>query len=92
MKGHGDILSFNINNDLLSTHSITVLGPGYTALNQKDTEITIGGGRDSVTNQKPKEYKVKSCDMCLGGEKDGATNEQNRRPYLDWVVKKSLRP
>lgn len=77
MKGNEIFYSFNINNDLLSTHSITVLGAGYVALNQKDTEIIVGGGRDSDTNLKLNEREVKSSDRSHGGEKYGAMNEHN---------------
>lgn len=52
--------SFIINNDLLSTHSITVFGARYTALNRKDTEIIFGGGRGSDANRKPNELKRKA--------------------------------
>lgn len=35
-----------INNDVLSIYSITVLGAGSTAVNQKDMEIIVGGGQE----------------------------------------------
>lgn len=86
--------SFNINNYLLPTYSITVLGAGYTAVHQKEMKIIVGGKNSdsSVINQKLNEYKVKSCYRCHGKEKYSVMNESNRRTFLDWVVRESLRP
>lgn len=50
LKDHEDISFIQRYNDLLSPFSVTVLGSGYTAGNQKDMEIIVGGGRNSGIN------------------------------------------
>ena len=49
-----------------------MLGSEYIALNDKDMEITVGGGRHSDIKQKPNEHKVKNHDRCHVREKHGA--------------------
>lgn len=71
-----------------------MLGAGYTAVHQKEIEIIVGGRNsdNSAIDQKLNEYKVKSCYRCHGREKYSAVNESNRRTFLDWVIRESLRP
>lgn len=54
-------------------------------------EIIVGRGRNSDINQKPNEYKVENCNRCHGREKHSAMNEHNKRTYLGWVIRESLR-